>query len=87
MEKGRFPNKLKLYRCAAGYSQKKVAQMLGLYDTARVSRWERGMATPNVSQLFSLALIYDTQPQRLYEMLWQLLADSLLAQHEPHDKY
>lgn len=70
MEKNRFPNKLKMFRRCSGYSQKKVAQMLGLSDTSTISRWEHGIAIPNTVQVFRLAGIYHTQPNELFDELW-----------------
>ena len=55
MEISRVPNKLKSYRRCCGYSQKKVARMLGLADTSTLSRWEHGIAVPGMVQVFSLA--------------------------------
>ena len=84
MEKNRFPNKLKSYRRSCGYSQKKVARILSLADTSTLSRWEHGVATPSIVNVFRLSQIYRTLPQDLYDELWHQ-ADkefSLLAQDE-----
>lgn len=82
METRRFPNKLKSYRRANGYSQKKVARLLGLPDTSAISRWEHGISFPGLMQLFRLARIYHTQPQNLYDDLWSTVSNEgyLLAQ-------
>jgi transcriptional regulator with XRE-family HTH domain len=84
MEKGRFPNKLKMIRRCHGYSQKKVARILGLADTSTLSRWERGGAMPSVVQVFRLARIYQTLPHELFEELWNhcVPETTLLAQDE-----
>jgi transcriptional regulator with XRE-family HTH domain len=84
MEKGRFPNKLKMFRRCHGYSQKKVARALGLADTSTISRWECGGAIPSTVQVFRLARIYQTLPHELFEELWNHYdpRTSLLAQDE-----
>lgn len=82
MESSRTPNKLKFFRLCKGYSQKKVARLLGLADTASLSRWEHGIATPSLMQLFRLSRIYNTLPHELYEGLWNqcTIEESLLTQ-------
>jgi transcriptional regulator with XRE-family HTH domain len=82
METGRYPNKLKMLRRCQGYSQKKVAHILGLADTSTLSRWEHGGAIPSMVQVFRLARIYETMPHELFEELWNHIDSekSLLAQ-------
>lgn len=70
MEISRVPNKLKMFRRCSGYSQKKVARMLGLSDTSTLSRWEHGIAVPSLVQVFRLARIYRTWPHELFTELW-----------------
>lgn len=84
MEISRFPNKLKMIRRCHGYSQKKVAHILGLADTSTLSRWEHGVAIPSTVQVFRLARIYQTLPHELFEELWNLhgLEKHLLARDE-----
>lgn len=70
MEISRTPNKLKLFRKSTGYSQKKVARLLGLCDTSSLSKWEHGVVLPGLIQVFRLSKIYQTQPQELFDDLW-----------------
>ena len=70
MEISRFPNKLKTYRRCSGYSQKKVARILGFKDTSTLSRWEHGLTVPSIVQVFRLARIYRALPHELYDELW-----------------
>lgn len=65
-----FPNKLKMFRRCYGYSQKKVARLLGLSDTCALSRWEHGFILPSTVQVFRLARIYHTLPHELFAELW-----------------
>ena len=84
METGRYPNKLRMFRHCQGYSQKKVALLLGLADTSTLSRWEGGIVFPNLLQVFRLARMYHAQPNELYDALWlDVLADKNLLIH--HD--
>ena len=53
-----------------GYSQKKVARILGLNDTSTISKWEHGICYPSVLQVFRLARIYQTLPHELFAELW-----------------
>lgn len=84
MEISRFPNKLKSYRRSCGYSQKKVARMLGFFDTSKISQWEHGVTMPRMMHTFRLARIYRTLPHKLYDELWHQVDKefSLLAQDE-----
>ena len=83
MEISRFPNKLKSYRRRCGYSQKKVARILGLADTSTLSRWEHGIAFPGIVQTFRLARIYHTEPEQLFDELWHRLgSENSLLTHE-----
>lgn len=59
-----------MFRRCSGYSQKKVARMIGLSDTSTLSRWEHGVTVPNMVQVFRLARIYHTWPHELYSELW-----------------
>jgi transcriptional regulator with XRE-family HTH domain len=85
MEIRRFPNKLKMFRYCQGYSQKKVARLLGFSDTSTLSRWERGYSVPGLIQLLQLARIYHVEPQELFEQLRQTIDTdlNLLAHEEP----
>ncbi len=84
MENSRTPNKLKMFRRCNGYSQKKVARILGLADTSTLSRWEHGIAVPGLVQVFRLSRIYKTLPQELFDELWNRIGSeySLLAQDD-----
>lgn len=71
MEQGRFPNRLRMYRRMHGYSQKKVAKLLGFSTTAMISRWELGIALPTMHYTFHLAQLYQVLPHELYPRLWK----------------
>jgi transcriptional regulator with XRE-family HTH domain len=77
MEQCRFPNRLKKYRRYFCFSQKEVAQVLGLSDTSPLSRWEKGLVFPNISYLFRLCRLYKTMPQELYAELWENVSSDM----------
>ena len=89
MERGRIPNSLKKYRKSVGLTQKEVAHILGLQKSSCISRWEKGLALPNIKYVFQLSLLYKTVPHILYDDFWDVLKDEvkkieseLLAQQE-----
>lgn len=84
MENSRYPNRLKSHRRKSGYSQKKAARLLGFHTTSTLSRWEQGVTLPSTMQVFRLARLYHTEPQELYDELWETIRTetSLLTQHE-----
>ncbi|MBS4064730.1 MAG: helix-turn-helix transcriptional regulator [Chitinophagaceae bacterium] len=85
MEISRYPNKLKLFRRCFGYSQKKVTQLLGLGDSSILSKWEHGLTFPSIEQTFRLAQLYETEPQQLFDALWERLRNEqgLSGHHDP----
>ncbi len=62
----RVPNCLRKYRRISGYSQKDVANVLGLKSSSRISRWEKGECFPNITNLFRLAVLYRTMVDALF---------------------
>src|SRR5688500_1884045 len=93
MENSRIPNSLKKYRRLAGYSQRQVAKLLGLYDSNCISRWERGLCYPALQYLFKLSFLYKTLPNHLYHELYQhwkqeciSLEKKLFADREPSNE-
>jgi len=70
MKISRASNKLKWFRKCQGYSQKKVARILGLADTSTLSKWEHGVCFPGLMQIFRLARMYQVLPHELFAELW-----------------
>lgn len=71
--KKRIPNLLRKHRKLAGYRQHEVAKMLDLKSANRISRWEKGLATPGLFNLLKLAIIYSALCDQLYYDLIQEL--------------
>ncbi len=59
-------NKLKELRKELGYTQKQVADMLGLKCEDRISHWETGAAIPNLLNLSKLCKLYNVSPVTVY---------------------
>jgi transcriptional regulator with XRE-family HTH domain len=62
----RFPNKIREYRLRAGFSQRRLAALLGRGADA-VSSWERGLSLPNVPRLMRMAKLLGTLAETLYQ--------------------
>jgi len=50
-----------------GYSIKEVAGLLHIRCSNRLSRWEKGVAMPNLKNALKLGLLYHTLIEQLYE--------------------
>jgi transcriptional regulator with XRE-family HTH domain len=68
--KSHIPNNLKRYRKRMGFSQKEVADMLGLKSASCISRWENGTSIPSWQHMFELSFLYSTIPNQFYGDLW-----------------
>lgn len=60
MEQKLWKNNLKQLRIQHGYTQRQATELLGLKSHNRLSRWEKGIATPSIFNLIKLAEIYRT---------------------------
>ena len=62
-----------------GYSQKKLARMLGMKSSTLISQWEKGITLPTLDSLLKLCVIYNTLIEELYfERLQEHRNDLLL---------
>jgi len=71
-------NRLRLYRERVGLRQTDIARLLDLQSADRISRWEHGIAMPNVTNLFKLAVLYKVPPQELYGELFDTINGTVL---------
>ncbi len=62
-------NNLRKCRIRAGYSQVKVARLLGIKNSNEISRWEKGVFFPNIKNLVKLGILYNTPLDDLYPHL------------------
>jgi transcriptional regulator with XRE-family HTH domain len=61
-----IPNSLRKYRKTSGYTQKQVAEVLGVRNSAMISRWENGSRLPSYLNVLRLAALYSTITDALY---------------------
>ena len=64
-------NKLKELRLKCGYTQKQVAEILGLKCEDRISHWEKGQAMPSIENLFKLSKLLNVKIENIYTELSQ----------------
>ena len=60
------PNKLQHVRTMHRYSEKEVAEYLGLRNEKTLINWEQGKSFPSAIQLLQLSVLYHTLPSELY---------------------
>lgn len=72
-----FPNNLRLLRSQTGLLQSDIARAIGLASSDRISHWEKGLAVPNIINLFKLAAIYGVPPQEIYPELFSIISESM----------
>lgn len=82
----RIGNTIKLLRKQAGYTQKDLADRIGISDKA-VSKWERGLGLPEIGYLRKLSILLDTDTDSLltggvqHDVKWQGI---LVLEHNSH---
>ena len=84
IQKSNIPNSLRCRREHAGLRQCDVAKALGLVSSDRISHWEKGVAVPNIVNLFKLSVLYNVPPQKLYEELFMAVEHEILKAASPH---
>jgi DNA-binding XRE family transcriptional regulator len=57
---------LKVIRRKAGYTQRRVARMLGHSNAVTLSQWENEKSMPSGTNLIKLCILYGKQPHELY---------------------
>ncbi len=63
----KYPNNtLKEYRLRSGLTQEQVSQKLNMQCEGRLSRWEKGLSVPSLSNLGKLSQMYRVSPDLLY---------------------
>ncbi len=75
-----IPNALREYRKLNNLRQIDVAQKLGFCTTDRISRWEKGMTFPHITNLFKLSVLYQVPPHELYQELLLTIQQQLTGE-------
>ena len=65
-----------------GFTQKHVAQLLGLRGTSMLSRYEHGRSMPLLETLLSLGIILRVPVEFLYPRLYDDLRNNIRAKEE-----
>ncbi len=61
-------NRLRDYRKKKSLSQIEVAKKLGLDSHNRISRWEKGLSFPSVTNFLKICKLYKTNPNNIYDI-------------------
>jgi len=67
--RAKYPNRIREYRLRAGFSQKRLGELLGK-GRCLVSLWERGRRLPSLPNVFRLAKTLGTLSEALYGALY-----------------
>ncbi len=81
-----IPNSLRKFRKANGYSQKRVAVLLGIRNPGMISRWETGSRLPSPVNMFRLAIVYHTMVDALYSDLILILRRQMQVEWEEREE-
>ena len=66
MQNDKLDNYLRTYRKKLGLTQREVAFLLGCHDGAKVSRYERRGAVPNLKTIFAYEGIFQKPARELF---------------------
>src|SRR5258706_9721093 len=77
-----FHNSLRKHRKMMGYTLKKVAWLLNLKSTNRLSQWEHGIAKPNLINALKLCILYRTLVDQLFDEYRSELRVSLIKREQ-----
>ena len=57
---------LRVIRQNSGYTQRRIAKLLGHKTAATLCDWENEVTRPSITNLFKLCIIYNKTPRELY---------------------
>jgi transcriptional regulator with XRE-family HTH domain len=77
-----IPNNLRRYRKAVGLKQKDVAEILDLKSAGMISRWEKGVCLPSLSNVIKLSGIYSVLVDALFFPLIRLIKRKIMEREE-----
>jgi transcriptional regulator with XRE-family HTH domain len=79
MDENQNTNQLSAYRRRMQYSQKRVASLLVLSDSATLSRYEQGHLLPSLSTALRLSAIYRVPVEFLFQGLYVKIREEVRA--------
>ena len=65
-------NNLREHRKRLGLTQRQVADRIGFESTDRISRWEKGLTFPHITNLGNLCRLFKVSPDALYPDLFDI---------------
>ena len=74
----RIPNLLRKYRKVRGFKQKDVARILDLKSPSRISRWEKGICLPSLTNALRLAAAYRVMVDAIFPDLLRDLREEIM---------
>lgn len=77
-----IPNSLRKYRKISGYTQTQVADMLGVRNSAMISRWENASRFPSYPNVLRLAALYSTMSEALFIDVNRAVREGMREQRE-----
>jgi len=75
----KYPNRLKVIRQNAGYTQQQVANLLGHTTPVTLCLWEKEKYMPTGTNLIKLCILYNKTPQELYPDYYQMIERDFLT--------
>jgi len=82
VEYKKVPNNLRRYRKAIGLKQKEVARVLNLKSAGMISRWEKGVCLPSLTNVIKLSGIYSVLVDALFFPLIRLIKRKIMEREE-----
>jgi transcriptional regulator with XRE-family HTH domain len=73
----RIPNSLRKYRKISGYTQKQVAERMGVKNAGMISKWENGTRFPDYLNILRLAALYSCLSEALFFDLNKVVKDEM----------
>lgn len=75
----KIPNGLRQKRLEYGFKQKQVAEILGLKNSTKISRWENGACLPTLITAFKLAGLYSVFVEDIFFDLMDVVRTEVKA--------
>lgn len=82
VEQKKIPNNLRRYRKAIGLKQKEVAEILNLKSAGMISRWEKGICLPSLTNVIKLSGIYSVLVDALFFPLKRMIKKKIMEREE-----
>ena len=82
MEHQRYHNQLRRFRRERCLTQKEVAEIMGLRNSAMISRWEKGTVLPETVNALKMAALYRSSVDVIYRDLRLSVMEKLIQREE-----